>query len=208
MVEVTLRVSGIDLDSEATENVLAEQFPDTIWETIDGMITVTAFVERNGAVAEIIDVAHRLEKQLNGLKVVGVHRDLVGISDIALRAGVSREGARKWTMAKDFPVPFDYVGAGSMKIWAWTEIAAWLKFARALDLEEDLPSLELMTQIENCLMRNPDHTTVQWHQASIKLPSVQPKFQTVLPAVRVSAGGRAQKAVTAVYDLVGAAAHV
>ena len=88
------------------------------------------------------------------------------------------------------------------------EIASWLKSARALDLDEELPSLQLMTQIENCLMRNPDHTTVQWHQAVIKLPSVQPKFQTVLPAVRVSAGGRAQKAVTAVYDLVGAAAHV
>ena len=208
MMEITLRVSGIDLDSEATENVLAEQFSDTLWETVDDMITVTAFVQRNDAVAEVIDVARRLEKQLNGLKVVGVHRDLVGVSDIALRTGVSREGARKWTMAKDFPAPFDYIGAGSMKRWAWTEIASWLKSVRELDLEEDLPSVELMTQIENCLMRNPDHTTVQWHQTVIKLPSVQPKFQTVLPAVRVSAGGRAQKAVTTVYDLAGAAAHV
>lgn len=208
MIEVTLRVSGIDLDSEATENVLAVKFPDTLWETVDDMITVTAFVERNDAVAEVIDIARRLEKQVDGLKIVGVHRDLVGVSDIALRAGVSREGARKWTMAKDFPAPFDYIGVGSMKIWAWTEIAAWLKSARELDLREDLPNLELMTHIENCLMRNPDHTTVQWHQAVIKLPSVQPKFQTVVPAVRVDAGGRAQKAVTAVYDLAGAAAHV
>ncbi|GAA1757525.1 hypothetical protein GCM10009712_02960 [Pseudarthrobacter sulfonivorans] len=208
MIEITLRVSGIDLESEATENVLAEQFSDTFWETVDGMVTVTAFVERRDAVAEVIDVARRLEKQLDGLKIVGVHRDLVGVTDIAQRAGVSREGARKWTAAKDFPVPFDYIGAGSMKIWAWTEIASWLKSARELDLEEDLPSLELMTQIENCLMRNPDHTSVQWHQAVMKLPTVQPKFQTVLPAVRVSAGGRAQKVVTAVYDLVGAAAHV
>ena len=205
MTEVTLRLTGINLESESTQIILSQQFPNTIWETVDGLVTVTVLVEYDPA-AEVVDVARRLEQQLDGLKIVGVHRDLVGISDIALRAGVSREGARKWTIAEDFPVPFDYVGTNSMKIWAWTEVAAWLKLTRALDLEEDLPSLELITQIENCLMRNPDYTTVQWNTVVTKAPSV-PRYQMVSAAVRVTGGGCAQRAVKAGYGLVGVAAQ-
>lgn len=207
MMEVTLRVAGVDLDAAATANVIEEKFPDTLWESVDGMTTLTIFVDRKDAVERVVETAHRLEKQVEGFKILGVYRDLVGTTDVALRTGVSREGARKWSLTDGFPEPFDYIGAGSMKVWAWTQIVDWLKSVRGLDMEQELPSLALMAQIENCLMRNPDHTTIQWQQAVMNVRVETPVFQTVTPSVRVSAGGRAQKDVSASYVLVGAAAR-
>lgn len=139
---------------------------------------------------------------------MGLHRDLVGASDIALRTGISREGVRKWSALEDFPAPFDTIGSKDMKVWVWAEVVTWLKEERAIDMGQDLPSVELMTQIENCIMRNPDHTAVQWHQIATKaaVAASKPYFQSIQPAVRVSAGGRAQEIGRETYELVGAAA--
>jgi hypothetical protein len=208
MIEVTLRVQGADISDDSVDAVIAEHFPETVWDEADGLTTLTIFVDREDAVTETVALVRRIEAAVPGMKVVGVHRDLVGTTDISLRVGVSREGARKWSLSADFPMPFDYIGAGSMKVWAWAEVVQWLKEARALDMDQELPSLELMTQIENCIMRNPDHTTVQWHQAASKLPNLQkPIFQSIQPAARVSAGGRAQAFTGNFRELVGAAAR-
>ncbi|MFL4473770.1 helix-turn-helix transcriptional regulator [Paeniglutamicibacter sp. MACA_103] len=207
MIEVTLRVQGTDISDASVDAVIAEHFPDTSWDKVDGLTTLTVFVEREDAVTETVGIVRRVEAAIPGLKIIGVHRDLVGTTDVALRVGVSREGARKWSLSADFPTPFDYIGAGSMKVWVWAEVVQWLEEARALDMDQELPSLELMTHIENCIMRNPDHTTVQWHQTMPKFPNVQkPIFQVVQPAARVSAGGRAQEFAVNFRELVGAAA--
>lgn len=208
MIEVTLRVQGADLSNNSVDAVIAEHFPETIWDEADGLTTLTIFVEREDAVTETVALVRRIEAAIPGLKAIGVHRDLVGTTDISLRVGVSREGARKWSLSADFPMPFDYIGAGSMKVWAWAEVVQWLKASRAMEMDQELPSLELMTQIENCVMGNPDHTTVQWHQATSKLANVRkPTFQFVQPAARVSAGGRAQEFTGSYRELVGAAAR-
>lgn len=208
MIEIALRVVGVDLEDERTNQIILEKFPDTVWDVIDGLVTVTLFLESDEVVAEVVKFTRSLESEISGVKIIGVYRDLVGISDVAMRAGVSREGARKWSQTADFPTPFDYVGSGSMKVWTWTEIVGWLKSARGLDVGQDLASVQLMTQIENCLMRNPDHTSVQWQQAVAKTVPVQPVFLTVVPAVRVVAGGRAQGSVKTLYTPVGAAVRV
>lgn len=206
MIEVTLRVQGVDIFDQSVDAIIAKEFPDLSWDQADGLTTLTVFVDREDAVTETVAIVRRVESAIDGLKVVGVYRDLVGTTDIALRAGVSREGARKWSLTADFPTPVDYIGAGSMKVWAWTQVVQWLEHTRALDMEQDLPSLELMTQIENCIMKNPDHTSVLWHQTASKMPSTQkPIFQAVQPAVRVSAGGRAQEFAGSYRELVGAA---
>ncbi len=208
MIEVTLRVQGADISDDAVDAVIAEQFPGTVWDEVDGLTTLTVFVDREDAVTETVSLVRRIEAAVHGMKVLGVYRDLVGTTDISLRVGVSREGARKWSLSTDFPMPFDYIGAGSMKVWAWAEVVQWLKEARAFEMDQELPSLELMTQIENCIMRNPDHTTVQWHQAISKLPNVEkPVFQSVKPAARVPAGGRAQGFSVSRRELVGTAAR-
>ncbi|WCI08116.1 hypothetical protein PJ267_16830 [Arthrobacter sp. OVS8] len=207
MIEVTLRVQGTDIFDPSVDAIIAKEFPDLSWDKANDLTTLTVFVDREDAVIGTLAIVRRVESAIDGLKVVGVYRDLVNTTDIALRAGVSREGARKWSQSADFPAPFEYISTGSMKLWAWTEVVQWLETARALDMEQELPSLALMTQIENCIMKNPDHTTVLWHQTASKMTNAQkPIFQSVQPAARVSAGGRAHELTRNVRELVGAAA--
>lgn len=209
MIEVTLRVTGIDLDNQAVDAVMAERFPETLWESLQHFTTVTLFVEPGQAIDDVVDTARALEETFKGLKVRGVHRDLVGITDISHRTGVSREAARKWSQDDKFPEAFDMMNSTSMKIWAWTEVVTWLQTTRALNLDEELPSLELMTQIEAALMRNADQGTVQWHQAAMRPVVSRPAFkQAVKPAARLGAGGRAQRITRISRDLVDSAAYV
>jgi|GEM_PF-5588590 len=209
MIEVTLRVTGIDLDNEAVDAVMAERFPETMWEALHQFTTLTVFVEPDHAIEEIVEIARALEGTFKGLVVRGVHRDLVGTTDISQRVGVSREAARKWAQSEEFPDAFDVVSSTGMKLWAWTEVVTWLQKTRALNLDEELPSLELMAQIEACLTRNTTQGTVQWLQATKKITPVRPAFkQAIKPAARLGAGGRAQKVTRNSRDLVGSAAYV
>lgn len=91
-----------------------------------------------------------------------------------------------------------------MPIWAWTEVAAWLHNERSLDLDETLPTLQVLTQLENCLMRNPDHTTVAWHQ--LEKPSnrgqIRTRNRTFAQLIRISADDvdASPEAVGAIID--------
>lgn len=161
-IDLTLRVAGVDLDDIGTQEALGK-FPDMVWEKIGDVTRATIFVEAESAVAETVEVARKLAA-IPGLRVLGVDRDFVATSDIAIRANVSREAARKWTAHADFPQASGQVGGDSCKIWPWNEVAAWLREHRGIQFDEVLPSTALITQIDNCLMRNPDSTSVTWHQ--------------------------------------------
>lgn len=173
-VDATLRVVGIDLDSPGTGEVLATQFPTLIWEEQGNLVTFTVSASRDDIMTQVLGVCRRMESAIPGLKVEGVVRDFVNATDIANRVDLSREAVRKWTSRTDFPKPEGVVGGDSMKIWAWTQVVQWLQDVRGIDMEDNLLTMKQMTQLENCLMRNPDHTTVQWHKAAQAAPVFQP----------------------------------
>jgi predicted DNA-binding transcriptional regulator AlpA len=51
--------------------------------------------------------------------------DLVGIAEIALRAGVARDTIRKWRQRHpDFPQPLITLATGP--VWDYAEIQAWI----------------------------------------------------------------------------------
>lgn len=208
-MEVTLRLKNLDLTNEAVLEKIVDRFQDVMWSTTAGLTTATVYVDRDDAANQVLAYVRKFEANFSGIKTLGVHRDLVGASDIALRVGISREGVRKWAGSSGFPVPFDVVGSKDSNLWMWSEVVRWLTDERGLDLDEDLPDVELMTQIDNCIMRNPDHTTMRWQQLTAKPALAQkPLFQNVQPAVRISARGHPQEIGREVYDLVGAAAPV
>lgn len=175
-VDVTLRVNGIDLDDYETGNTLSRDFPFMLWHERDGMITMTMAVSADDPLSETVETCRKMEAALPGLKFIGVDRDFVSVTDIATRVDLTREAVRKWTGHKTFPAPQGMVGRDSVKFWAWTEVVEWLQTHRGLALDEDLLSVAQMTQLENCLMLNPDHTTSQWHSlgasASMAFPRV------------------------------------
>ncbi|MCI1748858.1 MAG: hypothetical protein LKI24_12700 [Acidipropionibacterium sp.] len=160
IVDVELRVTGVDLDDEKTGEILGKNFPNTLWEENSGLITVTVFAEQDNLVASVIEQSRQLEAALPGLRILGVYRDLVSVTAIAHRIGLSREGVRKWTTETDFPAPASVLDPGSMKVWPWSEVIDWVKDARDVDLEDRVPSTREATQIDNCLMQNPDANTV------------------------------------------------
>ena len=168
---VGVRISGLDFDDDATFQVLGEKYPDTFLAGEQPCVLMMSVSDAD-PVSAVVELVRAMQADLPQLRVHGVDRDLVGTTDIAHRAGVSREGARKWSQAEGFPQPFDYLQTASMPVWAWTEVAQWLKEARGLEVDDPLPTVQVLTQIENSLMRNPDHTTIEWPQ--IQYPSRTP----------------------------------
>ena len=158
-ISMTLRVSGIDLTDATIGNVLATQLPHLLWQGDHTYATATFDVEQRIAVARTLDVARTLEASAPGVRVLGTDRDLVSTTEIATRVGVSREGARKWTKEHDSPPPFAIIG-GRSAVWTWSAVVDWLLDARGIDMDEHLPSDSLLTQIDSCLARTPEATTV------------------------------------------------
>lgn len=199
-VDVELRVTGVDLDNETTGEILGKDFPDTAWEENSGLVTVTVFAEQDELVESVVGQAHQLEAALPGLKVLGVFRDLVPITAIAHRVGLSREGIRKWTMESDFPTPASVLDPGSVKVWPWSEVIDWVRDSRGVDLEDRVPSTQEATQIDNCLMQNPDSTSVQWETVRVdhqRTPFRQASHakSVVMPTARWSAEIRSMTSV-------------
>ncbi|MFT3716483.1 MAG: hypothetical protein QM774_11195 [Gordonia sp. (in: high G+C Gram-positive bacteria)] len=197
-VEVGLRVSGVDWDDPEVEQVMVEKFSDTYLAGVDPAV-LNISVEDSAAVAETVQIARKLLCALPGLKIDGVDRDLVNVSDIAHRVGMTREGARKWTQSDTFPTAFSYLGSSSMSVWTWTEVVLWLRTERSLELDDQLPTIEVLTQIENCLMGNPDNTSVQWNA----LPPMG--YYQAVKAVRTvefSGAGRVQRSTSYASGLV------
>lgn len=164
-IDVVVRVDHVDLNSVETGEILAAQFPTLIWEELDGLTTLTDSFPEDSAVAKAVELCRKLEAAITGAKAVGVHRDMVNTTDISLRVNLSREAVRKWTAREDFPSPIEVVGSDNMKLWAWVQIVEWLRDVRGIELDDNPMSLRDMTHLENCLMRNPDHTTMQWQSA-------------------------------------------
>lgn len=161
-ISVTLRVSGIDLDDATVGHTLATQLPLLLWQGDQTHATATFDVDEQDAVTQTFDVARQLETIAPGVKILGTDRDLVSTTEIASRVGVSREGARKWTKEPEFPAPHAVIG-NRMAVWSWASVVEWLLASRAIDMDETLPSEQLLTQIDNVIFRNPDATTMQWN---------------------------------------------
>ncbi|AZZ40118.1 hypothetical protein C0Z10_10555 [Acidipropionibacterium jensenii] len=168
MIDVEMRVTGVALDDPQTAETLAVCFPDTAWEQTADLTTVTVFVEHDAnMVSSVLEQVRRLQAALPGLRVLDVFRDYVSVTSIAHRVGLTREGVRKWTLEPGFPIPSSILGPNSLKVWPWSDIVEWVNRSRGVDLEDHIPTTREATQIDNCLMRNPDATTIQWEAVSV-----------------------------------------
>jgi hypothetical protein len=55
-----------------------------------------------------------------------VSNDLVGIAEIAERAGVTKDAVQKWRQRyADFPQPVAQLAA--TPVWAWQDVARWIE---------------------------------------------------------------------------------
>ena len=172
-IDVSLRISGLDLSSSDVFDHLSDEFPEVVFQGGGKVVTATVFVNSSAIVEESVQKARQILYAFPDARFQGVDRDHVSITDIAGRVGISREGVRKWTLDESFPLPADHIESVSMDVWMWSQVVCWLKDNRCIDMDEQLPTVSEMIQIDNCLYGNPGAVDVEWHSVEVtSLPQV------------------------------------
>ena len=160
---VPVQIRHLDLGDTRTVDRMST-FDNATFGQADGLALMTVYVEEGQPVAAtVIEATRKLANAIPGALAVRVHPDLVSVSEIAQRIGISREAVRKWTINPrlHFPLPFDTIGA-DQRVWLWVEIADWLWKVKGIDTDDDLASVEDIAHIDACISRVPDHTTAAW----------------------------------------------
>jgi hypothetical protein len=162
-VVVRIQVHHLNLEDATTIDRLAD-FDNATFEQVDALAFITVYVEEGqSVVATVLEATRKLANKIRGAVAMRAHPDLVTTSDIASRVGVSREAVRKWIKGsrKPFPIHFDTVSS-DQRVWRWVEVVEWLRDAKAIDMDEDLPSLADIAHIDACLNKVPDATSHAW----------------------------------------------
>lgn len=153
--EVSVVVEGLDLDDEAILDVLAQHFDDLLFSESAGIVTATVMVESD-PIRAALEAADRIRDAFPDVRVPRVDPDLVTVSAIATRVGVSRQAVRQWVTgpaSTPFPTPFPTPFAAlepegkPMKVWRWADVTPWLAQVKGLAFES-LPTPQQMAAID------------------------------------------------------------
>lgn len=151
--KVSLQIVGRDLFDESVDEIIPNVLEHAVMIEVRGRHQIlSVFVENDIVVEAAVEVARKLEHHVEGAQVVGVERDAVSTTDIAHRVGVSREAVRKWALSESFPIADGYLESASMEYWSWVKVVDWLLEERSIDMDEILPSMAQIAQIEHNLM--------------------------------------------------------
>ncbi len=170
--KIELVVTGVDLDDDDTDELIAVHLGDYGWTSRDGIVSATVYLDDGvDAVSAACDAANRIDNHL-GVRVDRVSEDLVGISDIAARTGLHREGVRLLTLGKrgpgGFPPHRGTIGSGTnaSRVWQWADVVPWLQQHANLCLDEHPISARETSEINAHLERIPDDVDRAWHRSS------------------------------------------
>jgi len=138
---LTILFSGVDFDDDGTFERLAE-LRDIVWRAQGRFAFATTTVEAPTALKAADIVTRKVTERVSTARPVRLDEDLVGISDIASRVGVSREAVRNWangTRQANFPLPRGVIG-DSHRVWAWADVNKWLLQNLAFGDSGEFPS--------------------------------------------------------------------
>lgn len=163
--KIVLSIQNVDLGDDKTLATLAQHLDDLGWDSVEGQVTATFYTDEPDVVGAALDVVHCIEKYLADATVVRVDEQLVAVSDIADRVGLSSEGVRLWTtgqrrkMGPPFPAPRGQISQGrtSMKVWVWADVINWLRSQYKLDPEPGVryPSDHEVAHLNAAMSRSP-----------------------------------------------------
>jgi len=130
MTEFCIQVlyDNLNLSDEETLRVLTEA--GVVAAEPEGDQTrLTAALQSSNAVKAAASLITTLRNALPAAMPLMTSRDLVNITDIADRVGMTREAVRNWASGKRrtgvFPIPLDT--PGGQKVWEWAAVHAWLR---------------------------------------------------------------------------------
>jgi hypothetical protein len=164
MYRIALHVGNADLDNPAIRCLIEETdaLSDVAWETVNGRVLAVVYCDEHDPVGQLVQVArvinHRLDVQADS-----IDPDLVSISDIANRAGVTREAVRLWVKGSrgpaNFPSAAGSVGGGdrgSTQVWSWPVVNEWLEQHFGLGDGDEYLSPVQVAQANAALLRVAD----------------------------------------------------
>ncbi len=186
---VRVQLSKLDLQDDATLSALAD-FDNASFGRRDGIPMMTVYVGDDQPLADVvIEATRKLSNKVPGTRALRVHPDLVAISKIAHRVGVSREAVRKWTLSKRLPFPACVSKVNEdTPVWEWIDVTDWLFEAKGIDLRRDQPTRAEVDHVNSCIARVPDHTTGAWTRvatSSVQTPQELP-VNRLVPTAQVS----------------------
>ncbi|BCJ65724.1 hypothetical protein [Polymorphospora rubra] len=178
MIRIPLRISGVNLDDDVTLELLAENLSDLAWSECDGVTLATLYTPANNPVATALEAARRICHALSDAEVLDVHQDLVSVSDVAFRLGVSREAVRLWVEGLrgpgGFPPPAGVIGNGRSKVWPWAAVNEWAhRNYRIGDNEAHLTSQQV-AELNAALLRVKNPIDSEWETVSSFQKRVRP----------------------------------
>ncbi|MEX2374858.1 MAG: hypothetical protein WD942_04625 [Dehalococcoidia bacterium] len=173
---IQLVYTSVDTDDDATLNALAQAGVTTAQQLDGDLAVLTAGVQASNAVEAARIVMDAVQQSLPAAVPIESHRDLVSITDIGDRVGVTREAVRNWNSGKrgpgGFPVP-----AGSpsdYKVWEWSAVHAWLRHHMGIWDGLDMPN-----HVEYGLIDNEANQRSTSHVATVAAPEPVPGWVMV-----------------------------
>ncbi|MGE0877329.1 MAG: helix-turn-helix transcriptional regulator [Acidimicrobiia bacterium] len=174
-----LQFAGIDFLDDDTFEALA-QLPTVQWLEQNGVAHADAVQIAPDALTAVQIVIATVRYYVPSARPIVYDRDLVSVSDIADRAGVSRETARLWSEGKrgpgNFPRPAGSVG-DRIRVWEWAPVNDWLQQHYKLGDVERYPNRREAAEIDLLLIRM---SQADWSVHS------EVKTSVVLPMMRCS----------------------
>ncbi|MFC9158593.1 helix-turn-helix transcriptional regulator [Streptomyces bauhiniae] len=129
--EFSLVVDGISVDDELALNSLYEKY-DAILLSHQGRTVLVVSYEGPNSIVAAHELLNALKRDLPQISVLRLDADLVGVSDIATRAGRTRQNVDQWirgtrhgNSVAPFPAAEGIVGRSL--VWRWSEVNEWLE---------------------------------------------------------------------------------
>lgn len=129
--EFEVTVEGLDINDDEVLDALYEM--DFLCQpgSIDGVVTIWVRAEGESDQQAFRGFREALESS-TPVRIVSIDEDLVNLSEIAERLGVSRETPRQWINNKpgtsmDFPKHHAVIGSGrsAQRVWRWVNVYCW-----------------------------------------------------------------------------------
>lgn len=139
----TIRTTGVDLLAMDHEALLTRHgAPDAMVSTSGGVASVAFCRDREQPSAALQEAADSLHAAFPGITIVGLDPELVGISEIAAEARVTREAVRQYADGVigpgGFPRPAGVIGKGQ-RIWYWGDVEPWFRVHGLGTLADERP---------------------------------------------------------------------
>ncbi len=133
-VVFSLAAEPADFDRAADHLVDFVDVDGSLWSVDDSFFVTAGVYVQSGQhrVDMLLDLADRIERALD-VTIDSIDLDLVDVSEIAERVGLTREGVRNWLSnprrtGGTFPKPLGIL-PGKVRVWSWYDIHSWIQNA-------------------------------------------------------------------------------